>query len=247
MSENDSREGRVALRCRPALVLSAALAALGAVGVVALACGSGGDASVAIEAGSPRCPSAAPTSSAAWNPPDDAGSGPCDAVALALLGSALGADPPPTYLELERRLREGDAASNAACAACVFSSSASVAWGPFVSVDDAGTGFVNFGACYARAPGGSDACGRAVHQQTSCLDAVCSLDGGACRTETLRLCAQQALQQTEGCGRFDVAGACGQSIAPLTAACQTPLAVVTRLCGATTTADAGVGAEAGAP
>lgn len=233
------------LRGRPALVLSALLLA-GAASAAAMeaACGSGGDAASALDAGSPRCPSAAPAESAAWNAPDDAGGGPCDTASLAVIGSALSSDVPPTYLEIERRLREGDASVANACADCVFTRSASAVWGPFVAIDDAGTGFVNYGACYARAPGGSDACGRAVHQQTSCLDAVCTLDGGACRAETLRLCAQQALQQAEGCGRFDVATACGQAISQLTAACQTPFSVVTRLCGRTTTADAG--ADSGA-
>jgi hypothetical protein len=226
--------------------LSAVLAfAAAAVGLNATAaCGSGGDAAVALEAGAARCPAPSPADAAEWIPPSDGGAGPCDTAALDLLGALFRADPAPSFAVIEAAVRgAADAsAASAACAACVFTRAGDATWGPVVWVDvDAGTAFVNYGACYAHAPGGSDACGRAVHQQTRCLEEVCSLDG--CRPEGLRLCAQQALQERDGCGRFDVATACDQGIAQLAVVCRNPVDVVTRLCAQTAASDGGTDAS----
>lgn len=240
-------EGRVVRTGRPALVLCAVVGIAAPV-VVAAACSSGGDAQVSLEAGASRCPGTPSGDAAAfaWTPPTDAGSGPCDVAALDRFATALRQEG-ATWSEIEAAVRaaEDASASSAACAACIFTDTAEAAWGPVVRVDgDAGAAFVNYGACYARAPGGSDACGRAVHVQTRCLEEVCNLE--VCRPEGLRLCAQQALQETTtGCGRFDVATACDQGIAQLGVACRNPLDVVTRLCARPATADAG--ADAGAP
>ncbi len=233
---------RVVREGRPAFFLSTAFAAAAAGLTVAAACGSGGEAAVALDAGAARCPAPAPADSADWRPPSDGGVGPCDTAALDVLGALFRADPAPSFASIEAAVR-GASDASAACAACVFTRAEDATWGPVVWVDvDAGTAFVNYGACFARAPGGSDACGRAVHQQTRCLEDVCSLDG--CRREGLRLCAQQALQERDGCGRFDVATACDQGIAQLTIVCRNPVDVVTRLCAQPTVSDGGTDAGA---
>ena len=62
-----------------------------------------------------------------------------------------------------------------ACQACVFSSQNDATWQIIVWQPDmaSGTAFVNFGACYAVAPGGSVACGKGISDDEFCLTDAC--------------------------------------------------------------------------
>lgn len=241
MTTRREREGRVARESRPVFVLSRAIAlvsvavATGAAGVLAqAACGSGGDVAVGLDAGSALCPAEAGASDPSWVPPSDAG-GPCGATALALLASAFGASTPAPYTQIEAALRASEDGGGAACASCVFTQPTSPVWGPIV-YDDGGA-FVNYGACWTLAPGGSAACGAAVEKQILCIDQVCSL--AACGPDALTTCAQRALQEDQGCGRFQVPAACGDAVASLASICGSALDVVTRVCGLPAGSDAG--------
>jgi hypothetical protein len=199
------------------------------------ACSGGGDLGVLVDAGSARCPGIPTTPAASWSAPSDAGSGPCSSAALTVLAAGFAEGVTPTWLDLEARVKASADGGGASCAACVFTPVESALWGPVVK-DDAGSAFVNYAACYARGPGGSEACARALHQQIACVNEVCTVE--ACRPEGLRGCAQQALQDEVGCGRFGVTTACGD-LAGLTAACRTPVDVVSELCAAPPSGDAG--------
>lgn len=215
---------------RRPLRLAVAIVVLGAGSVAALAaaCSGGGDPGLIADAGSARCPGVPTSLAPSWSAPSDAGAGPCSAASLAVIGGEIPEGVTPSWSDLEARVKASDDGGGAPCAACVFTPVESAQWGPVVK-DDAGAAFVNFAACYARAPGGSDACGRALHQQIACVNEVCTVE--ACRPEGLRGCAQQALQDEVGCGRFGVAAACGD-VAALTTACRTAVDVVTALCAA---------------
>ncbi len=223
-------------RSRPAFVLSAFVVSSLAAAAFAAACSSGGDAAIVVDAGPATCP-AFPVQVQTWKPPPSAGPFPCDTAALALLGAQLAAPAPATYTQIESALRAISDGGAGSCADCVFTRSQADTWGPIVYVDG-GEAFVNYGACHALVSG-SEACGRAVQEQIACVDEVCTLAG--CPAEGLRSCAQAALQQEQGCGRYDVATACAGQVAPLATACRTALDVVTRVCGApvTVTVDGG--------
>jgi hypothetical protein len=90
--------------------------------------------------------------------------------------------------------------------------------------------FVNFGACFATAPGGSVACGRAVQQVEICLDVVC--DRGVCGTDSaVQKCVQQSLKAPSSCGKYDVATAC-PNLASLGNVCGTAFDAIRVACGA---------------
>jgi hypothetical protein len=132
----------------------------------------------------------------------------------------------------------------AGCGSCILSKEADAIW-TFVVTDDKGElGFFNYGACYARAAGGSDACGKAVQYsefciRTSCSDCADAAESAACESDTAT--------QT-GCATLyagDVQTGCGTEQAKLKAlddACGTPVRAVGVLCGSgEDAADAGDG------
>lgn len=219
----------------PRIAVATALLGAASAAAVAAACSGGGDPGLIADAGSARCPAIPTNLAPSWNAPSDAGAGPCSAASLAVLGAALPEGVTPNWLDLEARVKASADGGGAPCAACVFTPVDATQWGPFVK-DDAGAAFVNYAGCYARAPGGTDACGRALHQQIACVNEVCTAE--ACRPEGLRGCAQQALQDEVGCGRFGVPAACGD-LTVLTTACRTAVDVVAKLCAAPVGVDAG--------
>jgi hypothetical protein len=77
------------------------------------------------------------------------------------------------------------AATNAACASCVFTLQSDAIWGPVTHTNDDRI-FVDFGLCY-RVAGASDPCGAAAHELEWCIQKVCNVcvDGQTlddCRT-----------------------------------------------------------------
>ncbi|MDB4996101.1 MAG: hypothetical protein JWM74_3533, partial [Myxococcaceae bacterium] len=115
----------------------------------------------------------------------------------------------------------------------------------FVVTDDKGElGFFNYGACYARAAGGSDACGKAVQYSEFCIRASCAECADA--TESAA-CESDASAQTACSALYagDVQTGCGADQAKLKAlddACGTPAHAVGVLCGSgADTADGGDG------
>lgn len=109
------------------------------------------------------------------------------------------------FTELEASMK----ARKAACAQCIFTREGDTAWGPIVCT---GTGECTsalqyYGACFARAPGGSDACGKSAQSTFDCIDAVC--DSTKCGSDAATTaCVQAVLKDKTSCGKFDINTAC---------------------------------------
>jgi hypothetical protein len=150
------------------------------------------------------CPGPPPTfadleASGGWKPPGAVMVGACSAADITQFGNNFGAA--KTYDDLKAGLP-------ASCTACIFSVEASATWG-FTVTDGTGQfGFFNYGACFARAQFGSDACGKAVQYSEFCINRSCSGCGSpsaasACQrdTATQQACsANFAAAIQAGCG-----------------------------------------------
>jgi hypothetical protein len=130
-----------------------------------------------------------------------------------------------TFQQLETALK----ARKAACATCVFTKEADAAWGPIVYVGTQGGAFFNYGSCFARAPGGSEDCGKAVESFELCADAVCDKD--ACGSDNaVQACVKQVAADKNSCGKFNFTAAC-PSFTALNNYCRTGLDVIAIMCG----------------
>jgi hypothetical protein len=183
------------------------------------------------------CRGAAPTKadldqSGGWKPPPAAQTV-CSASDITAFEASLkGA---PSYSDLIKGLP-------AACGACILGKEGGATW-PFIVVDDTDPklGFLNYGACYARAGGGSDACGKAVQYSKFCINAACSdcvspAEKTACQSDTA---TQQACSASFAA---DIQAGCGADQAKLKAlddACGTATLAVGVLCGGGGTGDGG--------
>jgi hypothetical protein len=186
----------------------------------------------------PRCPGDAPTKaeleqSSGWKPPP-AVQKVCSASDIAAFDASFKSA--SLYSDLIKGLP-------AACGACILGKQTDATWS-FVVTDDAGQlGFLNYGACYARAAGGSDACGKAVQYSELCVTASCTdcasaSESSACQNDT----ATQAACATNFAA--DIQAGCGTEQAKLKAlddACGTAPHAAGVLCGDGADADAGDG------
>lgn len=158
-----------------------------------------------------------------WKPPP----APWDACTTSDIGFFEGLisakDAKPETVEAAMRGR------NVACASCIFSVETDATWGPYVY--DAKKTYVirNVGACYASAPGGSEACGQAVQEWYNCMWDVC----GGCGTEAaMNECWEQATTDPNKCNRFDFVTACNGNLPALDAQCWPVNGALTVTCGA---------------
>lgn len=120
-------------------------------------------------------------------------------------------------------------AKNDACASCLFGKWSDAEWRAIVYVGSQGQAFVDYGACFARSPGGSDACGAAVERQRLCVVQVCNL--GTCASEeALAKCVALMTGPKGHCFGDAVGSACGAAYADLDARCATPIDVARALC-----------------
>jgi hypothetical protein len=137
----------------------------------------------------------------------------CSPADMATLRSEL-MNPNATFTDVYKAL-------SSKCAACVFSDQASTNYQPIVWSPDmaAGTAFVNFGSCYAVAPGGSASCGKGVQDEQSCLQAACPMPdcdgtdmGQGCQSSAaMGDCMKYTSEVLTGCGSNTAAldKACG--------------------------------------
>jgi hypothetical protein len=194
----------------------------------------GGDSGATTES----CPGAAPTKadldqSGGWKPPP-AKQNVCSAADItAFEANFKGA---ANYSDLIKGLP-------AACGSCILGKEADATWN-FVVTDDKGElGFFNYGACYARAAGGSDACGKAVQYSEFCINASCSDCASASESSA---CQSDTATQTACSTNFaaDIQAGCGTDQAKLKAlddACGKATLAVGVLCGGGTVVDSGGG------
>ncbi len=130
-----------------------------------------------------------------------------------------------TFQQLETALK----ARKAACGACVFTKEGDAAWGPIVYVGTQGGAFFNYGSCFARAPGGSEDCGKAVESFELCADSVCDKD--ACGSDNaVQACVKQVAADKNSCGKFNFTAAC-PNFTSLNNYCNTGLDVIAIMCG----------------
>lgn len=138
-----------------------------------------------------RCPSKTVPALNAWKAPP-ALSGACTGADITYFaGVAAG----QTWLGIQSLMTT----RNASCSKCIFSKETDALWRPVVFIGAAGDAVVNYSSCFARAPGGSDACGKAFYQWSDCYAKVCDADS----------CGPQAV--LDACyARQDVSDACAQ-------------------------------------
>jgi hypothetical protein len=174
---------------------------------------SGGNAGDGSATDPAACPSKANPTLRNWKTPPPASSV-CTAADMTYFAQVAANE---TWVGVETLMR----ARNTDCATCIFSNEADAAWRPIVYVGEAGDARVNYAACFARAPGGSDLCGRGVDQWSDCYAKVCSYD--ACGT----IAAQEA------CYAGDTVFATCDSYNPIATACggSARYASLANLCG----------------
>lgn len=148
----------------------------------------------------------------------------CDATDIKFMEDEIAAGR-SKFVELETSMK----ARKAACAACIFTKEADSVWGPIVYVGTSGGALQYYGACFARAPGGSDACGKAVQATFDCLDAVC--DDQACGGESaVSACTKAALADKTSCGKYNLGTAC-PNLQSLFDYCEKFTGVISVMCG----------------
>lgn len=129
------------------------------------------------------------------------------------------------FVDLETFMK----ARNVTCASCMFTKEADATWGPLVYVGNAGGALQYYGACFARAPGGSVACGKAVQATFDCLDAVC--DETACGGQAqVSACTKTALADPSSCGKFNLGASC-PNLDQLFNSCEKFTGVLEVMCG----------------
>jgi hypothetical protein len=192
--------------------------------------GSRYDGSIAKDASSsarsPTCPE--PVESPAgpsWKAPAAGTQGACSPSDIAAIDEKVN-DVTATFTDIFHAI------ANDTCRQCVFSSLADPTWQPLVWDPDmaSGTAFLNYGACYALAPGGSSACGAAMQEEQFCLDAACP--DPDCTTQGN--CASIAEQGECSVTSAAFASTCGAAPSKLDAACAKVTDVVNVACGAPT-------------
>jgi hypothetical protein len=116
---------------------------------------------------------------------------------------------------------------NAACGACIFTPVEGANWGPIVMLNGGQDAFINWSACFARAPGSSDACGESFFQQNQCGAEMCQ----SCSDDaSAQNCYGEAVSDATKCGQYDVETACN-GFATVNAACPDVFASIGFNCG----------------
>ena len=133
-----------------------------------------------------------------------------------------------TWLGIESLMRT----RNANCAKCIFSKETDTSWHPVVYFGSAGDAIVNYAACFARTTGGSDACGRGVHEWGDCYAKVC--DGTACGTDAAINACYGTQTVSNLCDNYNPTTTCGGAAkyASLNNVCGTYIEVARALCAA---------------
>jgi hypothetical protein len=187
--------------------------------------GGAGDAGVVADASAAdptNCPGKTPATVGAWKPPP-ATSAACMAADITYFAGVAANQ---TWLGIESLMTT----RHAACSKCIFSREADAQWRPLIFFGADGSALINSGACYARAPGGKDACGKAVYQWGDCYARVC--DATACGS----LAAQDACYASQAvydaCAPYDPTTACGgaTTYASLSNVCNSYVDVARVLC-----------------
>ena len=121
---------------------------------------------------------------------------------------------------------------NAACSACIFSHDTDKSWHAVIYSGAEGNAIVNYAACFASAPGGSEACGDAVFEWSDCYARVC--DSTACGTDDAVTTCYDSQGASDACAAYSPFTACGgnDSYAALNNICSSYIDTARALCAA---------------
>ena len=187
--------------------------------------GPGSRASSDAAAADPNaCPSHAAPTITPWKAPPAVSSA-CSASDMTYFASVAANQ---TWLGVESLMKT----RNQRCAQCIFSHDTDAVWRPVIYSGTEGNAWVNYGACFARTPGGSEACGRGVDAWSDCYGKVC--DATACGTDAaLKTCYASPTVQAS-CDGYNPTTICGGSsqYASLNNVCGTYIEVARALCAA---------------
>ena len=184
---------------------------------------------------SPGCPGPVTADDIiAWKAPKAASPGSCSPTDMANLTAKFN-DDNATYMDIYTAI-------GATCQACVFSNQADTNWQEIVWSPDmaSGNAFVNFGACYDLAPGGSAACGKGVQDDQFCYEAACpdacTDQMGCSTTASSGVCMMYDSEVTSGCG---------SAVTALDKDCSDAIDAIQFQCGNGTFGDGGAAADSG--
>ena len=180
------------------------------------------------EDGSTSCPGTAPTSAdldsnGGWKEPGAIQKGACsDSDIGTFKGNFQTAK---TWKDLVNGLPTG-------CQTCLYSHEGDANWRVIVADAQDQAGFVNFGACYSAAPGGSAACGKAVQYDEFCVTVSCN----DCPDSDFSSCTQSkaTIAACDANFRTMISSGCGTDAAKLQAlddACGSAELAAKALCG----------------
>lgn len=199
-AENDSMSAHVTAATDPSPPDdSKTMDADGGAGSAGSAGGEGGAPAPAADPAS--CPAKEPVGMVPWRQPPQPSSA-CSAADITYFAQIA---PNESWNGVESLMR----ARNSACSKCIFSQGDDTTWRAVIFYKE-GT-FVNYGACYARAIGGSEACGHSYYDETECYYRVCG--AAACGSDA----AVDACYKTQGaadaCKKYSPTTACGGAAA----------------------------------
>jgi hypothetical protein len=166
------------------------------------------------------CPAQVDTSMIpAYKSPKSGQNGSCSATDISAVSTQLN-NSMATFMDVYN-------AVSATCQKCMFASSGDANWALITWDPDmaSGTAFVDYGACFELAPGGSMACGKGIQDDQFCLDMACPQtctdQMGCVMTATSGGCMAQDAEVTSGCGSSVTAlnAKCGKFIDALTTVC----------------------------
>lgn len=150
-----------------------------------------------------HCPSKGTPTVAAWRAAPSASSV-CSAADITYFAGIAASQ---TWLGIQSLMTT----RNANCSKCIFSKDTDAAWRPVVFSGTQGDAIVNYSACFARAPGGSNACGTAVYQWSDCYAKAC--DSAACGTQAALDACYARQDVSAACAAFVPTTPCGGTTA----------------------------------
>jgi hypothetical protein len=186
--------------------------------------GGGGGGADAAAANPDQCPKKGTPTVGTWKAPP-AASSVCSGADMTYFAQVAANQ---TWLGVESLMRT----RNAGCAKCIFSKETDAQWRPVVYVGTEGDAIVNYGACFNRTAGGTEACGRSVHLWSDCYADVCDYD--TCGTEAATNTCYDGQAVADSCSSYSAITACGgdTKYASLNNICGTYIEVARVLCAA---------------
>ena len=169
-----------------------------------------------------HCPAKSASALTSWNAPP-AASAACSAADITYFGQAGATQ---TWLGIESLMTK----RNAACSACIFSHDTDASWHAVIYSGAEGNAILNYAACFASAPGGSVACGRAVFAWSDCYARVC--DSAACGSDAAVTTCYDSQGASDACAAYSPITACGgtDSYAAINNVCSSYIDTARALC-----------------